>query len=110
MKIVAIDDNPENSNETQTAFITDPPLTKEVFDQYSMIVGKQNIFQCKNGLLVTSQAFGLDKQYIDQTQEFLTDAEKQIEHAKTRKEKQHTERLKNISQGTGRPIGKSNGS
>jgi hypothetical protein len=106
MKITGIDDNPEKTNDKETAFFTDPPLTKEVFDQYSEIIGKQNIFRRKGDLLVTAQAFGLDKQYIDQTEEFLTDAEKQVEHAKTRQEKRYTDRLKAISQGTGRPIGK----
>jgi hypothetical protein len=101
-----IDDSPENTNDKETAFFTEPPVTEEVFSEYSKIIGKQNIFRRKGDLLVTTQAFGLDKQYLDQTEEFLTDAERQIEHAKTRKGKQYTDRLKSISEGTGRPIGK----
>jgi hypothetical protein len=107
MKIVAID--PRNTNDKQTAFFTEPPLTEEVFKVYSQVVGKQNIFRCKEGLLVTEQGFGIDKQFLDQTAEYLTDAEIQIEHAKTRKEKEHEARLKAISEGTGRPIGKTTG-
>jgi hypothetical protein len=106
MKIVGINDSPERTNEKQTAFFTEPALTEEVFDIYSQMVGEQNIFYCQNGLLIASRSFGIDKEYLDQTELYLSEAEKKIQGTQTRREKQHKERLEHISKTTGRAIGR----
>jgi hypothetical protein len=105
MKIVGIDDSPDRTNEKQTAFFTEPPLTVEVFAIYAQLVGKQNIFSYQDGLLVTSHSFGTDSQFLDQTEVYLSEAEKKIQGTQTRREKEHKDRLEHISKTTGRPIG-----
>src|SRR5438477_13050566 len=81
MKIVSINTSPTATNERQIGFNTDPPLTREVFDLYSLIVGRGNMFTLQNGLLTTSQV-NIDPKYLTQVADSLTEAERQIENAK----------------------------
>jgi hypothetical protein len=104
MKIVSINTSPTATNERQISFNTDPPLTREVFDLYSLIVGRGNMFTLRNGLLTTANV-NIDPRYITQAADSLTEAERQIENAKTKGIQARTDFLKKLSEKTGIPVG-----
>ena len=68
MKVVSINPGPSVTNEKQISFDTDPPLTREVFDMYSLMVGRGNMFTLQNGLLTTSN-INIDPRYLAQAAE-----------------------------------------
>jgi hypothetical protein len=84
-------------------------MTKDVFEIYSQMVGSQNIFTLKNGLLVTSVT-GIPKEYLDRTEEHLSNAVRQIERTKDNQEKSHQGILDRLAKETGRAAGKAPGS
>ena len=103
MKIVSINTSPTATNEKQISFNTDPPLTREVFDMYSLIVGRGNMFTLQNGLLTTH--VNIDPRYLTQAAESLTEAERQIENAKAKTIQSRTDFLQKLSEKTGIPLG-----
>jgi hypothetical protein len=103
MKIVSINTGPNTTNEKQISFDTDPPLTREVFDLYSLIVGRGNMFTMQNGLLTTSN-INIDPRYLVQAADTLTEAERQIENAKAKAIQAREDFLKNLSEKTGIPL------
>ena len=103
MKIVSINTNPTATNERKISFNTDPPLTREVFDMYSLIVGRGNMFTLQNGLLTAS--INIDPRYLTQVADSLTEAERQIENAKAKAIQARTDFLKKLSEKTGIPVG-----
>jgi hypothetical protein len=103
MKIVSINTAPNATNEKQISFNTDPPLTREVFDMYSLIVGRGNMFTLQNGLLTAS--VNIDPAYLTQAANSLTEAERQIESAKARALQARADFLKKLSEKTGIPVG-----
>jgi peptidoglycan hydrolase-like amidase len=103
MKIVSINTSPTATNEKQISFNTDPPLTREVFDMYSLMVGRGNMFTMQNGLL-TAQV-NIDPRYLTQAVDSLTEAERQIENAKAKAIQARIEFLKKLSEKTGIPVG-----
>ena len=103
MKIVSINTSPTATNEKQIGFNTDPPLTREVFDMYSLIVGRGNMFTLQNGLLTTH--VNIDPRYLTQAADSLTEAERQIENAKAKSIDARTDFLKKLSEKTGIPVG-----
>lgn len=104
MKIVSINTNPSVTNDKQISFNTDPPLTREVFDLYSLIVGRGNMFTLRNGLLTTSNV-DIDPRYLTQAADSLSEAERQIETAKNKTIQARTDFLKKLSEKTGVPLG-----
>jgi hypothetical protein len=104
MKIVSINTGPSVTNEKQISFNTDPPLTREVFDLYSLIVGRGNMFTLQNGLLTTSNV-NIDPRYLAQAADSLTEAERQIENAKAKAIQVRQDFLKKLSEKTGIPVG-----
>ena len=104
MKIVSINTSPTATNEKQISFNTDPPLTREVFDLYCLIVGRGNMFTLQNGLLTTSN-INIDPKYLTQAADSLTEAERQIENAKAKAIQTRTDLLKKLSDKTGLPLG-----
>ena len=104
MKIVSINTSPTATNERQISFNTDPPLTREVFDLYSLIVGRGNMFTLQNGLLTTSHVH-IEPTYLTQAQDSLTKAERQIENAKAKSIQARADFLKKLSEKTGIPVG-----
>ena len=104
MKIVSINTSPTATHDKQISFNTDPPLTREVFDLYSLIVGRGNMFTLQNGLLTTSQV-NIDPRYLTQAADSLTEAERQIENAKAKAIQTRTDLLKKLSEKTGLPLG-----
>jgi hypothetical protein len=103
MKIVSINVGPSATNEKQISFDTDPPLTREVFDLYSLIVGRGNMFTMQNGLLTTSNV-NIDPRYLVQAADTLTEAERQIENAKAKAIQTREDFLKKLSEKTGIPL------
>jgi hypothetical protein len=103
MKIVSINTGPSVTNEKQISFNTDPPLTREVFDLYSLIVGRGNMFTLQNGLLTTSSV-NIDPRYLAQAADSLTEAERQIETAKAKAIQAREDFLKKLSEKTGIPV------
>jgi hypothetical protein len=103
MKIVSINTGPSTTNEKQISFDTDPPLTREVFDLYSLIVGRGNMFTMQNGLLTTSN-INIDPRYLVQAADSLTEAERQIENAKAKAIQAREDFLKRLSEKTGIPL------
>jgi hypothetical protein len=104
MKIVSINTSPTATNERQISFNTDPPLTREVFDMYSLIVGRGNMFTLQNNLLTTS-IVNIDPRYLSQAADSLTEAQRQIENAKAKAIQARTDFLKKLSEKTGIPVG-----
>lgn len=104
MKIVSINTDPNVTNERRISFNTDPPLTREVFDLYSLIVGRGNMFTTQNGLLVTTQV-NIDPRYLVQAADSLTEAERQIEAAKAKSIQARQDFLKKLSDQTEIPVG-----
>ena len=104
MKIVSINAGPSVTNEKQISFNTDPPLTREVFDLYSLIVGRGNMFTLQNGLLTTSNV-NIDPRYLAQAADSLSEAERQIENAKAKAIQVRQDFLKKLSEKTGIPVG-----
>lgn len=104
MKIVSINTSPIVTNERQISFNTDPPLTREVFDMYSLIVGRGNMFTLQNGLLTTKEV-NIDPRYLSQAAESFTEAERQIENAKAKAAQARTDFLNKLSEKTGVPLG-----
>ena len=104
MKIVSINTSPTATNEKQISFNMDPPLTREVFDLYSLIVGRGNMFTLQNGLLTTSNV-NIDPRYLIQAAESLTEAERQIENAKNKAIQARADFLTKLSEKTEVPIG-----
>jgi hypothetical protein len=103
MKVVSINPGPSVTNEKQISFDTDPPLTREVFDMYSLMVGRGNMFTLQNGLLTTSN-INIDPRYLAQAAETLTEAERQIENAKAKAIQAREDFLKGLSEKTGIPL------
>jgi hypothetical protein len=103
MKIVSINTGPSATNEKQISFDTDPPLTREVFDLYSLIVGRGNMFTMQNGLLTASN-INIDPRYLAQAADSLTEAERQIENAKAKAIQAREDFLKKLSEKTGIPL------
>jgi hypothetical protein len=103
MKIVSINPGPSATNEKQISFDTDPPLTREVFDLYSLIVGRGNMFTMQNGLL-TSSNINIDPRYLVQAADTLTEAERQIENAKAKAIQARADFLNKLSEKTGVPV------
>ena len=103
MKIVSINTSPSATNEKQISFNTDPLLTREVFDMYSLIVGRGNMFTLQNGLLTAS--VNIDPRYLTQVADSLTEAERQVESAKARAIQARVDFLKKLSEKTGIPVG-----
>lgn len=104
MKIVSINPSPTLTNERQISFNTDPPLTREIFDLYCMIVGRGNMFTLQNGLLTTKEV-NIDPRYLAQAAESLSEAERQIENAKAKSIQARTDFLNKLSEKTGIPLG-----
>src|SRR5437762_11456167 len=104
MKIVSINTSPTVTHDKQISFNTDPPLTREVFDLYSLIVGRGNMFTLQNGLLTTSNV-NIDPRYLTQAADSLTEAERQIENAKAKAIQTRMDLLKKLSEKTGLPLG-----
>lgn len=103
MKIVSINTSPIATNERQIGFNTDPPLTREVFDMYCLIVGRGNMFTLQNGLLTTKD-INIHPGYLTQAAESLTEAERQIENAKAKSVQARLDFLKRVSEKTGVPV------
>ena len=103
MKIVSINTSPSATNEKQISFNTDPILTREVFDMYSLIVGRGNMFTMQNGLLTTH--VNIDPRYLTQAADSLTEAERQVENAKAKAVQARMDFLKKLSEKTGIPVG-----
>ena len=103
MKIVSINTGPSATNEKQISFDTDPALTREVFDLYSLIVGRGNMFTMQNGLLTTSNV-NIDPRYIIQAADTLTEAERKIGNAKAKAIQAREDFLKGLSEKTGIPL------
>lgn len=103
MKIVSINTGPNVTNEKQISFNTDPPLSREVFDLYSLIVGRGNMFTLQNGLLTTANV-NIDPKYLTQAADSLTEAERQIESAKAKAIQVREDFLKKLSEKTGIPV------
>lgn len=103
MKIVSINAGPSATNDKQISFDTDPPLTREVFDLYSLIVGRGNMFTMQNGLLTTSN-INIDPRYLVQAADTLTEAERQIGNAKAKAIQTREDFLKGLSEKTGIPL------
>lgn len=101
MKIIGID--PDESNNKQVAYVTDPPLTEEVFDSYARTFGPTNLFTFKNGLLITEN-LQMNANFLDETEQFLAQAKQQIEKEKARTELTHDDLLKRFSEQSGRPV------
>jgi len=74
-----------------------------VFDMYSLIVGRGNMFTLQNGLLTTH--VNIDPRYLTQAADSLTEAERQIENAKAKTIQTRTDFLKKLSEKTGIPLG-----
>ena len=104
MKIVSINTSQTATNERQISFNTDPPLTREIFDMYCMIVGRGNMFSLQNNLLTTNNV-NIDPRYLTQAAESLTEAERQIEAAKIRAKQARSDFLKKVSERVGVPLG-----
>ena len=104
MKIVSINTSTTATNDTQISFNTDPPLTREVFDMYSLIVGRGIMFSLQNGLLTTKEV-NIDPRYLTQAADSLTEAERQVENAKAKAIQTRTDFLKKLSEKTGIPVG-----
>ena len=104
MKIVSINTGTSVTNEKQISFNTDPPLTREVFDMYSLIVGRGIMFSLQNGLLTTKDV-NIDPRYLTQAADSLTEAERQVENAKAKAIQFRTDFLKKLSEKTGVPVG-----
>lgn len=104
MKIVSINTSPTTTNERQISFNTDPPLTREVFDMYCMIVGRGNMFSLQNNLLTTNNV-NIDPRYLTQAQDSLTEAERQVENAKARAKQARLDFLNKLAEKTGIPVG-----
>jgi hypothetical protein len=104
MKIIAID--PDQTNDKQVAYVTDPPLTEEVFAKYSQMFGPNNLFKRKGELLITTR-HDLDGNYLNETAGHLTQMEQQIQSFRDRGEKAHQEVLQRASKQSGLPIRKS---
>src|ERR1051325_4018135 len=103
MKIVSISTSPTATNERQIGFNTDPPLTREVFDMYSLIVGRGNMFTLQNGLLTTKEV-NIDPKYLNQAADRLSEAERQIENAKKKSAQTRLDFLNKLSTSTGIPL------
>src|SRR6476646_6729679 len=104
MKIVSINTDPTATNERQIGFNTDPPLSREVFDMYCLIVGRGNMFTMQNGLLTTKD-LNIDARYLTQAADSLSEAERQIENAKAKSAQARLDFLKRVSDKTGMPLG-----
>ena len=103
MKIVSINTSPTATNERQISFNTDPPLTREVFDMYCLIVGRGNMFSLRDNLLSCSNV-NIDPRYLTQAAESLSEAERQIENAKAKSKQAREDFLKKLSEKTGIPV------
>jgi len=103
MRIVSINTSPAATNERQISFNTDPPLTREVFEMYSLIVGRGNMFTLQNGLL-TTKIVNIEPTYLTQAAESLSEAERQIENAQKRSLQARMEFLNKLSSATGIPL------
>jgi tRNA uridine 5-carbamoylmethylation protein Kti12 len=101
MEILGID--PDNTDERQIAFVTQPPLTEEVFKLYGQMYGPGNYFRRKEGLLVTERS-DMSKEYLDETAKVLTQIEQQIENRRLRAQQDRDARLQRVSEQTGMPI------
>jgi hypothetical protein len=103
MQITEIDE--AETNETQAAYVTEPPLTEEVFAKYSQMVGSGNVFKHKNGLLIAGR-HDLDPEYLNATAEHLTQMENAIQKAHDRAENARQQLLERVSKQSGLPIRK----
>jgi|ERR1700736_5262043 len=101
MKIIGID--PDETNDKQVAYVTDPPLTEEVFAKYATMFGPNNLFKRKGELLVTAR-HDLDRDYLNETAGHLTQMEQQIQSARDRAEKARQDLLQRVSKQSGLPI------
>lgn len=104
MKIVAIVSS--QTNEEQTAFKTDPPLTEEVmegaFDHY---FGQKwrNVYSEARGLFIVART-AVPKDEIQNCEKTLTDAENLIQKRKASAKSVRDEFLKAQSNSTGLPV------
>ena len=70
---------------------------------YCLIVGRGNMFTLQNGLLTAS--VNIDPQYLTQAADSLTEAERQIENAKTKAIQARADFLMKLSEKTEVPVG-----
>lgn len=107
MKIIEFDADPAKTNKKQVAYVTDPPLTDEVFRQFSQRVHNDpniNIeFFLEDGLLIVRRV-DLDGRDLDETEKLLTEAERQVQRAHDNAKKEREEFLQQLSNMTGRAI------
>lgn len=100
MKIIGID--PEHTDQKQTAFVTDPPLTEDIFRLYAQAFQQGNLFKRKGGLLVAERE--IPKEYLADTEQMLTQFEQQIARNIERAKKDRADLLDRVSKQTGLPI------
>jgi hypothetical protein len=107
MKIIEFDADPAKTNTKQVAYVTDPPLTEEVFRQFSQRLRNDpgiNIeFFLEGGLLVVRRV-DLDGRDLDEVEKLLTEAERQVQRAHDSAKKEHEEFLQQLSNMTGRGV------
>jgi hypothetical protein len=104
MKITAIDSS--HTDQTQTAFKTEPPLTEEVLQcAINDIFGSQwaDTYFEEDGLFIVPRT-GIPKEQIPEYERGLTNAENLIQQRKQHADKKREDHLRRISEDTGLPV------
>jgi hypothetical protein len=104
MKITAIDRS--HTDQTQTAFKTEPPLTEEVVQcAINDIFGSQwaDTYLEEDGLFIVRRT-GITKEQIPEYERGLTNAENLIQQRRQHADNQREDHLKRISEDTGLPV------
>jgi hypothetical protein len=95
-----------HSDDTHTAFRTEPPLTREVLDcaiSNFFPSGWGDMFSTRNGLLIVARA-GIPNSTVQDYARYLTSAEKKIGKEQPGDEKQRRDALQKRAEESGLPL------
>jgi len=101
MKITGIDN--ARSDLGKLVFVTDPPLKPSVFSKFVELWQVAN-FDIEGDSLVWSGPAHIDKEFVRQTEIYLTEAENAIKAQKTRAENTKEQYLQQASKKMGLPL------
>jgi hypothetical protein len=91
------------SKKGELVLVTNPPLTEEVFYKFQEAWNVTG-FTMEDDLLIWTGPPNIDKEFIRQTNIYLTEAENQIKTEKTRTEGGAEQYQKEASERTGLPL------
>ena len=95
--------------EKRLAFNTEPALTDEVWREFQNRTDVAPLWDCDNGLLIWKgridpKAIDPKQEFVDQTEQLLTEAETRVKNRLTREQEEDEKMLERLSKQTGRPV------